>query len=401
MGAGNQLLRIGDIGWRDLVQHFGGRVAQHALGANVEDLDDTLGVSGDTRKIGAVKNRVLQGSRLEQRLFRLLAHGDITQDAGEVTLTTQPHLAYRYLQREESAILASANNLTAKADSASLFARTVILKGPIAPILIKFGDQQAEGLSDKFCGGIAKHALSGRVHRLDDATMGMEGDDAVHHGIQNRLDQCRIVAQGLLRCIFPGDIAEHQHGSDHLILAATNRRATVGDIALTPITGNQHGVVGQTVYRALRQGLHDRDRGRATGFFVDDGKNFVYRAAAGLRLRPTGEPFGQGIEECHPCFGIGGDYGIADGVERHGELFLTLPQGDIGLLQLFVCLLLNLKQMLAFCLDLLTRGVISTDQQIPDDGVLLVAQGRDRHDCGKAAAIFADISQLVDVLNAA
>jgi hypothetical protein len=65
---------------RDLVHHLGGRVAQHALGADVEDLDDALGVGGDAREVGAVEDRALQGARLEQRLFRLLARGVVGAD---------------------------------------------------------------------------------------------------------------------------------------------------------------------------------------------------------------------------------------------------------------------------------------------------------------------------------
>ena len=71
-GARDHFLRIGNVGRRDLVHHFGGRVAQHPLGADVEDLNDALRVGGDAREVGAVENRALQGPRLEQRLFRLL-----------------------------------------------------------------------------------------------------------------------------------------------------------------------------------------------------------------------------------------------------------------------------------------------------------------------------------------
>ena len=45
---------------RDRVDHLAGGVAQHPLGADVEDLDDALGVGGDARKIGAVEDRALQ-----------------------------------------------------------------------------------------------------------------------------------------------------------------------------------------------------------------------------------------------------------------------------------------------------------------------------------------------------
>src|SRR5476649_2379334 len=37
-GARDHFLRIGNVGRRDLVHHLGGRVSQHALGADVEDL---------------------------------------------------------------------------------------------------------------------------------------------------------------------------------------------------------------------------------------------------------------------------------------------------------------------------------------------------------------------------
>ncbi len=73
--ARDHFLRIGNVGRRDLVHHVAGRVAQHPLGADVEDLDDALRVGRDAREVGAVENRALQGPRLEQRLFGLLARG--------------------------------------------------------------------------------------------------------------------------------------------------------------------------------------------------------------------------------------------------------------------------------------------------------------------------------------
>src|SRR6185503_6354432 len=56
-----------DIGRRDLVRHLGGRVAQHPLGADVEDLDDALGVGGDAREVRAVEDRALQRAGLQER----------------------------------------------------------------------------------------------------------------------------------------------------------------------------------------------------------------------------------------------------------------------------------------------------------------------------------------------
>ena len=70
LGAHDHFLRIGNIGGSDLVHHFDGGVAQHALGADVEDLNDALRVGGDTGEVSAVENRALQRPRFEEeRLF--------------------------------------------------------------------------------------------------------------------------------------------------------------------------------------------------------------------------------------------------------------------------------------------------------------------------------------------
>jgi hypothetical protein len=42
--ARDDFLRVRDVGRGDLVHHFGGGVAEHALGAHVEDLDHALRV---------------------------------------------------------------------------------------------------------------------------------------------------------------------------------------------------------------------------------------------------------------------------------------------------------------------------------------------------------------------
>jgi hypothetical protein len=164
----------------------GGRVAQHAFGADVEDLDDAAGVGGDAREIGAVRNRALQGARLQQSRFGLLARGNIAQDAGEVTLTTQPHFAGRNLQRKEAAILAPADHLASPPDGARGIARQVIFQGCLLLTSGQLGYQHAEVLPDEVGCAVAEHLLGGRVDGLDDAAMGMQGDDAVDHGIENR-----------------------------------------------------------------------------------------------------------------------------------------------------------------------------------------------------------------------
>ena len=64
--ARRHFLRVVDVARADLVDDFGGAVAQHALGADVEQLDDAFLVGGDDREIGAGQDRVLQRAGLEQ-----------------------------------------------------------------------------------------------------------------------------------------------------------------------------------------------------------------------------------------------------------------------------------------------------------------------------------------------
>jgi hypothetical protein len=56
----DHFLRVGDVRGRDFVDDFRGREPEHALGADVDNLDDAFGVGGDARKIGAIENRPLQ-----------------------------------------------------------------------------------------------------------------------------------------------------------------------------------------------------------------------------------------------------------------------------------------------------------------------------------------------------
>ena len=73
-------MRIRNIGWRDLVHHIRGGVAQHALGTHIEDLDDTLRICGNTGEICAVEDGALQRASFEQRFFSLLAGSVISAD---------------------------------------------------------------------------------------------------------------------------------------------------------------------------------------------------------------------------------------------------------------------------------------------------------------------------------
>ena len=176
----------------------------------------------------------------------------------------------------------------------------------------------------------------------------MQGDDAVHRGVQDRLDQRRAVAQGQARRVVAGDVAEHQHGADHVAVALADRRATVGDGALAAVARDEDGVVGQSLDGAVRQRRHHRDRRGLAGFLVDDAENLLHRAAGGFGLRPAGELLGKGIQQRHARLGVGGHHRVADGVERDRQLFLADLEGGIGQPQLPVRFLLGFEELLRF-----------------------------------------------------
>ncbi len=71
LGARDDLLRIGDVGRRDLVYDLGRRVTEHALGADVEELDHAFLVGRDDREIGAIEDGTLKGPGLQHASWRL------------------------------------------------------------------------------------------------------------------------------------------------------------------------------------------------------------------------------------------------------------------------------------------------------------------------------------------
>ena len=100
---------------------------------------------------------------------------------------------------------------------------------------------------------------------------------------------------------------------------------------------------------------------------------------------------GQGL---HLLVHVGDDAG---GIGRHQRVDVGFDQRP------GIKLLISqaLVEKLALVLGLLARGVVRADEQVADDGVLIVAQGGDGHHRREAAAILADVGELVDVLDAA
>ena len=210
LGARDHFLRIGNVGRRDLVHHLGGRVAQHPLGADVEDLDDALRVGGDAREVGAVEDRALQGPRLEQRLFRLLAGGVVgaDQQVADDGVLRVAQRRDRHDRREPAAVLADVGQLVdvldparglehqrlearrdrgAELDAQRLGARDHFLR---------IGNVGRRDLVHHLGGRVAQHALGADVEDLDDA-LRVGGDAREVGAVEDRALQGSRREQGV------------------------------------------------------------------------------------------------------------------------------------------------------------------------------------------------------------
>ncbi len=92
-----------------------------------------------------------------------------------------------------------------------------------------------------------------------------------------------------------------------------------------------------------------------------------------------------------------------DGVQRRPQFMRHVGEERrlhaAGLLELDVLPPQRLLERLPLLFDLLARGVVGANQQVSDDRVVGGAQRRDRHHGWKAAAVLADVGELVDVLD--
>src|ERR1019366_6272023 len=77
---------------------------------------------------------------------------------------------------------------------------------------------------------------------------------------------------------------------------------------------------------------------------------------------------------------------------------IEVPIADVGQAQSEVCPVFTAAERL---FGLFAGSVIGTDEQVADDGAGVIAQGGNRDDGGKAAAVFAHLGQFVDVFHAA
>ena len=126
------------------------------------------------------------------------------------------------------------------------------------------------------------------------------------------------------------DVAKDEHRPYDIPRGVANRSGAVVDRPLHSIPCTQHRVVGQPHDLSLSQGAQRRVlHGRTGGFVVDD-KDLLNRTAYRLESRPSGQRFGNAVQEGDAALRIGADHGVADACEGGPESLGFAPQLFLG-----------------------------------------------------------------------
>ena len=144
------------------------------------------------------------------------------------------------------------------------------------------------------------------------------------------------------------------------------------------------GARGQLVVGDLTFGQHAVDARLSQ---VGIGEVVLERRADQLVARAAGERLGLLVDVGDDAAWIGGDQRVDVGFDERARVEVLVAE--------------PLVELHPLVFDLLAGGVVGADEQIADDGVLRVAQRRDRHHRREPAPILADIGQLVDVFDPA
>ena len=244
---------------------------------------------------------------------------------------------------------------------------------PIASAgLVRFGEIVAKVGADELFARDAGRLHRGRVH-VGDLAVGADGDERVGR----RLDQ----RAGVLRCLLLfRDVARRGEHALQLPVTTVEGGRIVGHDGLRTI----HGARGELVVGHLLLGEHSLDA-RLGPFRI--GEAVLERCVDQLVARTAGE-------RLHLLVDVGDDAG---GIGRHQRVDVRFDER--ARVELLVAQPLIEQRLLLF--DLLARRIVGAHQVIADDGTLIVTQRRDRDQREDAAAVLADIRQLVVVLDAA
>ena len=131
--------------------------------------------------------------------------------------------------------------------------------------------------------------------------------------------------------MFFSDIAKHQNDANDLPAGIANGRGAVGNMVLRAVARQQQRVIGKFNHALVRHHQLHRVGHRLARAGVDDAEDLRQRPPAGLRQRPFAEALGRRIHIGDPALRVGGDDGIADRVQRDGQVLLTLAQRSFAL----------------------------------------------------------------------
>lgn len=154
----------------------------------------------------------------------------------------------------------------------------------------------------------------------------------------------------------------------------------VGHDRLLPVPGTR----GELVVGDLALAQHQLDAGLGP---IQVGEVDLERRPDQLVARAPGERLHLLVHVGDDAARVGGDQGVDVRFDQGPRVELLIADA--------------LVEQHPLRLDLLASGVVRADQQITDDPPLGVAQRRDRHVGREAAAVLADVGQLVDVLDPA
>ena len=117
--------------------------------------------------------------------LRLLALGQVADEAGEHPVVADPRLADRKLDRERGAVAMPRGQHAADADDPPLAGPEVALQIGIVPLAVGRGHQHAHILAEQLLFRIAEHPFRGRAERQDQAAL-VDDDHRVGDGVEDR-----------------------------------------------------------------------------------------------------------------------------------------------------------------------------------------------------------------------
>ena len=141
-----------------------------------------------------------------------------------------------------------------------------------------------------------------------------------------------VVFQLLAHAVGLGHVAEHQHDTDNLPLRIANGRRAVRNLIFGTVPREQGRVVAQPHHLALGHHHPHRIDHRLPRAGIDDAKHVRQRLAQCLGQRPACQAFGHCIHACDMALRIRGHHPITNGMQRDGQVFLTLAQLGLGAL---------------------------------------------------------------------